>query len=1061
MKFRRFLMLPALLGGLVWAGPARAQGTTGTVVGRVLDAETNRPVPSAQVVIVGARRGIISSADGTFVLAGVPAGLQVVRAVVLGYADKDVQVTVAVGQTATVNFLLQPEAVALKELLAVGYGTQRRADLTGSVASVKTDALQRLSVASLQQSLQGTVAGVNVVQGDAAPGGGIRVQIRGTNSMNSGSAKPLYVIDGVPFGEDPASKRTLGAVSEENLSSLTDTNPLSTLSPSDIESIEILKDASATAIYGSRGANGVIIVTTRKGRLYSGGQFTLNYSQGYSSVVSEIPVLNAYEFANYVNTAFVTSFGPTSRPYGDRPGSLTPDSIRKIYGAGTDWQNLIFRTALTRDGQLGFSGGDELGSYAITGNLLQQQGVIRGSEFSRGGLRVNLDRSLNQRLRVSSNLSVTRSLNDMVRSSTINGYRSIGIVQQALAYVPMTYQDTSKKAVDPRAEDPTVWASYGANPLRYTDEVQESDQQTRGLGGLKAIYTLGNGLALDLSVGGNYERRTYQIYFPRTVNEGYSANGDAVQAGSEYSQLVSTNLIRYNHGFGEHHRFDAVAGFEYTTDKSTWMSEEVQNFADDILGANVLQNGTGNQKPQTGLATSQLSSVLGRANYAFKDRYLVTATFRADGSSKFAANNKWAYFPSFAVAWRAIDEPFLRNNRFVSDLKLRASYGKTGNQAIGAYQSLPAISGTTMTLNEAVVPAYIVTQLGNPNLKWETTDQFDYGVDFGAFGNRLTGTVDYYRKNTFDLLQAITLAGNTGFGNAWINSGNVTNRGIELQAGYDILTGKSLRGLTWNISANATHNVNKIVSLGPITQQFAGRLGAGGNLEAAPFIQKPGYSIGTMWGYKTNGLVRTTADSIAYAKMFSGAFRVGDIRYADVNGDGKIDASDQTKIGDANPNWLWGLNNRFTLGKFDLSALVTAVKGASIINTERMRAMNMDGSMNIPSEWVNNAFSPTTNPNGTFPMIRQDRKGDARFHDMYIEDGSYVRIKNIQLGYKVSLPRLQNARVYVNAINVWTWTKYDGFDPEVSAFNSADRPGVDQGSYPQARLISIGFTTTF
>jgi hypothetical protein len=366
-----------------------------------------------------------------------------------------------------------------------------------------------------------------------------------------------------------------------------------------------------------------------------------------------------------------------------------------------------------------------------------------------------------------------------------------------------------------------------------------------------------------------------------------------------------------------------------------------------------------------------------------------------------------------------------------------------------------------MTLNEAVVSAYIVTRLGNPDLRWETTDQYNAGVDVGLWANRLTGTLDVYRKNTYDLLQNITLAGNTGFSNAWINSGNVSNRGIELQLGYDVLSSARAAAPSWNVSVNASHNKNRIESLGPVLQQFAGRLGAGGGLEAAPFIQKPGLAIGTMWGYKTNGIVRNAADSAAESSLQGKAVRVGDIRYVDVNGDKKIDAKDQTVIGDANADWVFGLNNRFTWGKFDLSGLVTAVRGNEIINAERIRWMTLDGSQNVPKEIVDNSFDPTTNPNGTYPQVRQDRKTDARFHDMFIEDGSYVRLKNLQVGYSVTLPRARSARVYVNGLNLLTWTNYKGYDPEVSAFGSPDRPGVDLGSYPQARTITIGINTSF
>jgi TonB-linked SusC/RagA family outer membrane protein len=831
MTFRcQAVVSTALLGTLVATARAHAQVPTGSITGRVTNATTQSPIAGARVSVVGASQVATTRDDGRFVLTGVSTGSARVRVAIIGYAAQEQPVAVTAGQAATVSFVLQPAAVQLSEIVTVGYGTQRREDLTGSVASVSSQELQKTTVTSLEQGLQGRVAGVQVTQGDAAPGGGMRVQIRGVNSMNSGSAQPLYVIDGVPVGTSGTSK-VPGGTSEINLVSLTQTDPLATIAPEDIESIDVLKDASATAIYGSRGANGVVIITTKRGRRGAGGQYALNLSQGYSNVVREIPVLNAFDFATYVNTAFINSFGPqTQYPYGGRQGSLTPDSIRAVYGNGTNWQDAIFRSAPITDGTLGFSGGDDQGSYSVNGNLLQQQGVVKGSEFRRGGLRFNLDRNVTQRFHLSTNLAATRSINNMVRSSTINGYNAIGIIREAVTYVPFLFRDTTQ--ADPRYEDPNTLSTYGSNPLRYTDEVHENDQLTRGLGGLRGVITLGRGFQLDQNFGTNYERRTYGAYYPRTVNEGRTANGDAFSTGSEFGNLLSESLLRYTHDVAKRQRVEAVGGFTFQNDRSTWTSQEVQGFPNDILGGNVLQNGVTPLKPYSGIYTAQLASWLGRVNYSLLDRYLLTATVRADGSSKFASNNKWATFPAIAFAWKAIDEPLLKRQSLLSDLKVRLSYGKSGNQAIGAYQSLPAISGVDMTLNEAVVPAYVVTQLGNPNLRWETTSQFDGGVDFGTLGNRVTGTVDVYHKNTYDLLQQITLAQNTGFSDAWINSGNVTNRGIELSTSVDVIQSHAHGGFNWNVSANASHNVNRIVSLGNgIEQQFAGNLGAGGYLE--------------------------------------------------------------------------------------------------------------------------------------------------------------------------------------------------------------------------------------
>jgi len=1069
MKFSRFLMLPAVLAGLLWAGTARAQGPTGTLAGRVLDAQTNQPVASAQVVVVGSRQGVISGQDGRFVLNGVPVGAHRVRVVLLGYGDAEQAVTVTAGQIATVNFEVQPQAIALKEMVAVGYGSTRRADVTGSVASVKSDAIDKVAVASFQTGLQGNVAGVHVVQGDAAPGGGIRVQIRGVNSMNSGSAEPLYVIDGIPVASTNVSKGQIGPVTSGGGSSLTSTNPLSELAPSDIQSIEILKDASATAIYGSRGANGVVMITTKRGRA-AGGSLTFSASQGYQSVIRQIPVLNAFDYASYQNAAYLNVGSGADMPYGgaNRSGSLTPDSIRALRGNGINWQNEILHTAPVSDMTLSMGGADDQGDYMVSGNLLQQEGVVRGSMFRRGGMRLNLNRTVvNPRLRFSSNAAVTRSINNMVRSSTESGYQSVGVIRQALAYAPWLRLDTTKTN-DPRAEDPSVIGTLGSNPLRYTDEVKELDQITRAIGGSKLTFSMGRGFAIDLSVDGNYEGRTYGNYFPRTVSEGMGSQGDAIQARTEFGNIVNENLLRFQREFGDKQRLDAVGGFTYEYDRSYYESQEARTFPDDLLGYNVLQNATDIQKPQSGVYVWQLASWLGRVNYALMDRYLFTATVRADGSSKFAENNKWATFPALAFAWRASEEPFFKNQTAVNDLKVRLSWGASGNQAIGPYQSLPSVGGvggTPFYLGGTQNAAYALTALGNPNLRWETTKQTDIGIDMAAFNSRFTATADYYAKKTTDLLQQIQLPSNTGFSNAWLNSGEVSNKGIELQASYQILTGKSLHGLNWTISANAAHNQNRIESLGPITQQFAGRLGAGGNLEVQPFLQKPGQPIGVMYGYKTDGLIKTVADSTAYSEAIGRPASMGFYKFQDVNGDGKINSDDQTLIGDANPKWVGGMTNTFTLGRFDLSSLVTAVRGNSIINTALMTYLVMAPNQNftnIPEYIYKNSYNPKTNPNGTYPMPNINSMSFSNtFADVFIEDGSYIRLKNVQLGYRLRLPMAQSARIYVNGTNLFTSTKYKGFDPEVSAFGGTDRPGVDQASYPGQRQVTFGVSATF
>jgi len=1050
-----------ILSGALVGGALRAQAPTGTITGHVTDAPTARPVLGVRVTVVGTDRGVVTRDDGGFVLTDVPEGAHRVRATRIGFTPQEQTVVVVAGQSVTADFTLSTVAVSLSDVVVVGYGTQRRADLTGAVVSVPPDQVQKTAVVSLQQALQGSVPGATVTQGDAAPGGAISVQIRGATST-SGDNQPLYVIDGVAVGTAGVDKFTVGP-SEPSFTTMTTTNPLSTLAPSDIESIDVLKDASATAIYGSRGANGVVIITTKRGQRGQPGQITFSSSTGMSTVVRELDVLNARDYATYVNKANVNA--GQQAPYGGRTGSIAPDSIARLYGAGIDWQRAIFRTAATRDLQLAFSGGDGSGSYAVSGNYFDQDGAIRGSGFGRGGVRANLDRKLNSIVRISSSLDVTRSKANLVRSSGTEGTSAEGIVRGALRYSPLPNEayDTSRLAIDPRAENLALSGILGANPLRYTDEVHESETVTRGLGGLRMFAQLLPSFSFETSIGANYERKGVDSYFPRTVFEGRNSDGLAIVSGSEYVNLVHEDLVRFDRELGADHHLDAVAGFTYEWDRSSWNRDEVRKFPDDILGSSALQRGLAWSAPLSGVAVWKMASYLARVNYGFRDRYLVTGTLRSDGSSRFAINNKWATFASLGLAWRAKQEPFLRDVAFLTDLKLRGSYGQSGNQAIDTYQSLASVQCGTTVLDAQLVSACYFARLANPNLGWETTTQYDVGLDVSAWQNRVTLTADLYRKRTDGLLQNVTQAPNTGYSSAWVNSGRVTNLGLELAADVRILSGAA-GGPAWTVSANIAGNRNRIVSLGATQQQFSDRLGAGGGLEVNPFIQKPGLPIGTIWGYQTDGIFRDTAAVNAYKSVQPDA-QLGDYRYKDLNGDGHLTDADKTMIGNVNPDYVFGITNRVTFGRFDFSALIQGVHGNNILNANRLQFLALDGfGGNIPLEYYRNAFDPVTNPNGKYPMVTANRVGVGRFSDAFVEDGSYIRLKNVQLGYELPprvVPGAQAARVYVSAINLLTSTDYTGYDPEVSAFSTTAMRGVDLGSYPQSRLLTFGMTLTF
>ncbi|MEO0897483.1 MAG: TonB-dependent receptor [Bacteroidota bacterium] len=1041
-------------------------GTFGSIYGQNIVArgtvtdEGGDPLVGASVLKVGTTRGVLTNGKGEF-------SIEVneqdsLKADFFGFQS----VTVSAAQSPITIVL---PLASLDEVVVIGYGTTKKSDLTGSVSSVKSKELAQTTITSLEQGIQGRVAGVSVTQGDAAPGAGISIEIRGTNSILGGN-QPLYVIDGIPITNPQAGRGALGA-SEPNNQIISNTNILATLSPSDIESIEILKDASATAIYGSRGANGVVIITTKRGS-QGKGTVSFNASYGVSNVINPYEMLNTEEFMTYQNLAYENAgLGVISWPWApDTVQNPVKPTISEVLALGNqaevNWQEEVFQPAPVQDYQLGFSGGSKKGSYSVLVNYLDQEGVIKGSAFVRGGLRTNLSYEVNDRIRVTSSLSVTRSQNSLVRTSTNTTQTAGGIIRSVLNYSPIRAlrrdEDTKELLVvgtggdDPRLEDPSFFQLFGANPLRYTDEVTEEHNFSRAIAGVNTSIKLFAGLSADIRVAANYVDRKNNSYYPRTVSEGFGLNGLAVVSGNEFFNFVNENLLRYEGSFRKH-RIQALVGFTQEHNRDYWINNEARDFPDDVLGFYALQNGLSHVPTRTNTATWTLASYLGRVNYVLSDKYMLTATFRYDGSSKFASNNKWAPFYSFAGAWRVSEEDFLKNSKVISNLKIRASYGQSGNQAISPYQSLATIQGVTTSFNNQLVPAVVLGRLQNDNLRWETTTQSNLGLDLDLWSGRLSAVFNIYQKETKDLLQQITLAPNTGFTSALVNAGNIQNQGLELELSGFPIVGK----FSWQIAGNISFNRNEITDLGSVDEQFANRLGAGNGLTVFPFIQRPGLPIGAIYGYVEEGIFQTEEEAAEYSAIQPNA-AVGQIRYQDTNNDGTINDQDRTIIGDTNPDYIWGLSNTFTWKGFDLSFLLQSVVGADIINTLLIRFDNLDGRRNIPRSVYESAWRGEGTSN-THRQINLNN-GNSLFSDRFIEDGSYLRLKNLQLGYNVNASKigwLSNARIYVNAVNLWTRTNYSGFDPEVSAFNSASMRGVDLGSYPMARTFRAGVNLTF
>lgn len=1022
-----------------------------TVTGTVTD-DKSAPLPGATIRLKNTAIAAVSDNKGHFTIS-VPDDNGVLVISFTGMETKEVPLQ----RRSSVAVTLGYANTNLSDVVVIGYGTVKKRDLTGTVSTVKGSELTRSAVSSLEQGLQGRMSGVAVTQNDAAPGGGLSVQIRGVSTL-LGSSEPLYVIDGVPVANARASLKQAGP-QEENHIIMTNTNPLSSISPADIESVEVLKDASATAIYGSRGANGVVIITTKKGKAGK-GKVSLNTSQGIATVSKKLDMLNAHEYAQYVNEAYKNAgFSDRDLPYSGTNGKLSPEQIRQHFGDCINWQDEIYRNARIQNYELGISGGNDRNTYSIMGNYLVQEGVIKGSEYKRGGVRLNLDNQVNDWLKTSTNLAFSRSGNALVRTAATTSGLEGGIVRGALNYQPIPYYTVDSNnqvhVIDyqnDRSVSQDIFNRFGASPLRYTDEVKSKQTVNNGFGGFNAYITLPAGFMFQARLGASYYDQLNETYYPRTVSEGRATNGKAIVSSSTYTSLLTENLLTWKKEMGKH-RVDALGGFSYESSMSRFRTSETRNFADDKLGYYSLKEGLSVAPTVTGTTAWQLASFIARANYAFADKYLFTYTFRADGSSRLA--KKWDSFNSVALAWRMSEEPFIKNLRVFSDLKLRLGYGESGNQAVSPYSSKGILSGVVANIGNALVSGVDQTSLPNTGLKWEHSGQYNIGLD-AAFADRFNFSLNVYQRNTRDLLQQITIPASTGFTVATVNAGNMRNNGIELEVGATVFKGN----FNWNISANISRNRNEITDLGPVEEQFANRLGAGYGLDAKPFIQKKGYAVGTVWGFVEDGIFQNQKAVDDYKSVQQNA-KVGQMRYKDLNNDGALNDLDRTKIGDINPDYTWGFTNNFSYKNFDLSILVTGVQGNDVLNANLLNFYTLNGSGNIPRY----IYESTWKGEGSTNSVVQANQGNttsANFSRSFLEDGSFIRIKNVQLGY--NLPKIRGisaARVFLNAVNLVTFTRYKGYDPEVSAFENANMRGVDLGSYPQSRTISIGANVTF
>lgn len=966
------------LAGLCLAPYAQAQQTLVEVTGKVTDAVTGEPLAGATVALKGSDGSTQTGADGKFKLSRVPADAVLLTSFV-GYASHEVAVN---GQT-DVLIVLQPRS-ALDEVVVVGYGTQRRRDITGSVSSVSSEDIARQPLVSVDQLLQGKAAGVQISNASGAPGGRVNVRIRGGSSINAGN-EPLFVIDGIPVYND--SKDPSGS----SYGTFTPTNALASLNPNDIESMEVLKDASATAIYGSRGANGVILITTKRG---AGDKVNVDYNgyYGEQQLSSPIDLMNGAEHADFLNDWAVQ--GGLPKPF-ENPNSI---------GVGTDWQQELFRRASIQSHQISVSSGKGNTNYFISGNYFNQEGIALNSQLERYAFRINSDSKIGDKLRLGQSLTFSRTYNKAVPSTSAGAGNIRSVADKVFATSP------TMPVFDENGEYATDWygGSKSESPMASLLAIKNRLTGSQLLGNLSLEYDLSRYITLKTMLGVNLLDRNNEEYFPReSTYIGGLLGGLGVISDMRITNILNENTVRFARNFNDLHDFEALAGFTWQTEQGRNASMQATGFPHDRFGMDNVAGTSGIPVIASSVQEWQLASFLGRVNYQFNKKYLLTASFRTDGSSKFGAGNKWGYFPSVAAGWRLSEEPFLQNVNWLDDLKLRASYGMTGNQEIGNYQSLARL----VTSNIYIVGGQIVSgasqiSLANPELRWEKAGQWDIGLDVSLFGSRFNFVFDVYRKNTQDLLFTINLPAYSGYSTALYNTGNVMNTGFELG-----LDGNILRGpFTWSLQANYSRNRTEIVSLGR-------------SASTSLFV---GYPPNVTRGYLYDGVFRDQAEVDAQTAQIG--VKPGDARYRDVNGDGQLDADDRVILGDPIPDYFFGFNNQFSYKGFTLGINVQGEIGMNeLIDIDSFNPSSSTSNKvrSLMNRWTSD------NPDADIPRANVGNwLSNSSFS---LADLSYVKIRNIQFGYELPASRirgLSRIHLYLSGQNLFTFTDYPGYDPD-------------------------------
>lgn len=1002
-------------------------GNDRKITGKVVD--TNKePVIGVNIIVKDRPSiGTITDIDGNFTLN--TSSNTILQVSYIGYNTQEVRVT----EKNAYNIILQEDSKTLEEVVVIGYGTMKKSDITGSVASVKVSELKEGVSTSVDQMLLGKSAGVNVVQSSGEPGGGFSVNIRGASSINGG-VSPLYVIDGIPIDNSrPVSQGSIVGFD----SNRSPRNPMSSINPADIESIEILKDASATAIYGSRGANGVILITTKSGKAE---KMKVSYSGhiGIQSPSNKLDLLNAADYKRVVNEIIDAS--------GDKETSKVGDIANG--GMGTDWQDEVIRqNAITHEHQLSFSGGNKKTYYYTSFNYVNQDGIVKNTSFERIGARLNLKSDINDKIKIGINVTGSYMKDNFVA----NGFgvnENAGVMYTAYNYDPTV---PVKDKEGNFALSPELQID---NPVALAEGMTSYSDSYRILASAFGEYHITKDLFLRMNLGTDFMNESRKNFVSSLTKQGRFYGGIASNQNSEKSNYIVEGTANYSKTI-EKHSFGALVGISYQRYITSYLNNRAADFPNESLGAENLS--LGNQETfrmSNSVTGNKLASYIGRANYSFDDRYLATVTFRADGSSRFGKNNKFGYFPSAALAWRISNESFLKEIDKITSLKLRVGWGRTGNQEIGDY---PALS-TYQSAGSAIWDGKPVVGTGpakmpNPDLKWETTDQINLGLDFGVFNNRINGGLDYFWKKTTDMLLQLPVPQSTGYRSILSNVGRIDNKGFEL---FLNTVNIDTRNFKWESNITFTSMRNNVKDLGGIDEII---VGAGYTHVEQVAIRKPGLPLNSYYGWEVAGVWQKDDD---YSKMKED-YKPGDLKYIDQNNDGVINDADRVVLGDSFPDFQWSFGNTFTYKNFDLYIFFEGVQGADMLNGNLIDSyFPIDFKRNKFAEPYLNRWTPE-NPTNQYPSFTDPLKlGRKVVNSHTLSDASYVRLKTVRLSYM--LPKfsslIQSLQLYVTAENLFTITDYVGLDPAINSNNNSNFR-MDFNAYPSAKTFIFGAKIDF